>query len=642
MMAKNKALLLILLLSSTTSQFISASAGAAGGTGGGKPIFIAAANGKVTIEDLGADDKEDAEPRGGDNPLHPKPAAKQGVKLGRGAMPLEDDLEIDDLQGARPPKGSPEWLRLRVEKLEGEKKHLADQLSAHNGNNGLYNIDEAIREFTKHGEPSDEHAKHAYKATLQALLEKKALARISPEFFALEGAQRAAAERGYEQAVPLALRVKQARDAATIQKAHQQASRLTQKEKINRIKEEARIARATRDASALRPEDLDFLKGQLSLKAQMDAHYHGALSDATPFHRELRSAIKEGFVGGISNGVGQATGTYIVRAIDWFVNGVYWNNTERRKRRDAAIAEAQREERMMQQRVHLNHNSGDLEHTANASERAKKLIQGDIQLLEQDRAELKKLLVGFQPIVKEAAVKGEAEAALEAKVAELEAVEKEKKTLADLKDQTKQTKESLNALLKKEKELHEELYRLEAKQKAATERIDAHAAQLDEDLKDIVINGNMQNHQQQTEFIGDELEKAKRQLKKVEQTDAANARKIDALKQKVQGLQDAVKLLNMQTDVCMEMTNAETFAPALRDHTKVQVFELFLTKNKTMKNAEIAQAREQARSLSAQLVQRLDRHNSAHLKFCDMDEAELDADIQSLQGEPEPQAKAAA
>lgn len=575
-MAQNKALLffnLLLLVSSTVTNIISASEG--GSAAPARPSSVSA---------LLRDDKE--------------------------------DHEIVDLMGTKPARGSAEWNKLRIEKLEEEKKSLAAQLAAERG---VHNIDDAIREFERTAEPIDDLGKHARTMALNALYQKRAHARISPDFFENEGAQRAAAERGYYRAMPI-------------------------EERMRRMRERAQLARATREANGITPADVEFLKGQLTTQAGLDAHYEKALSDATPFHRELRAAVKEGFVGGISNGIGKATGTYLIRAIDWFAYGVYYNITSNRKRRDAAIAEAQREERMLTQRTTLNNNSSDLDNTANASHKAKQLIADDIRLLEDDRTSVRKLLTGMQPITKVAAVISEAESAIEEKLRLLKANEEERKALelVLVDDRTKETKDKLSTLLKQEKELNAEIDSLRANQKAATEKMESVAAQLDDDvmdLKDIVIASNLKGHLQQTNIISDELARTKKLLKK---TDPANAKKIAAIKAKISGLEDAIELLSMQTGICEEMTNAETLGQVLRDHEKVQIFELFLIKTKASKNAEIAQAREEMRSRSTELMQRLAKHNSAHLKFAEIDESELNEDIRSLQGNSESQTKAPA
>jgi DNA repair exonuclease SbcCD ATPase subunit len=612
--------------------------------------------------------------------------------------PSDDDSDIDlyepDSQGG-PGADSPEALRKAKAYIDAMKK---DQKRNAKRRRMIRDLQKAREKFVAAGGDDSEEGKKI-RDMLAVQMDKMIFDLNTPgEYYKFLGARQAIIEQANEEAIPLEQRKKNSQNAGELRKVFTKAQELTENEQIEEIKKRARINRATQEETGLKPPDVNFLKDQLALKAELDAHYQLEMRGAIPWHRKITTAVGDGFYGGLANGVGQASAHYVMRAIDWCWNGVYYKVRANREYRDAIIAQTMREERMLNQRKYLNQNSSDLESTAKATRTVQELFRKRMQQLEKEETNVKTLLASIQKLEKEHTLRSALQKSLEEKLSDLEALEKERGSIADLNNRAQTEKSKLSQLLSQEATLQAELAKLRTslqngetdqakvqtqnaigtkseqlaaalKERTLIEELAAQAAssaqkvgqltkreqQLHNELVplDAKIKAASKIIDTQVEQLDEDLTNAvimnnlKKMMEQIQEVQSnikeiknrlnseTDSKKRQQLLAQLNGFEKAKKFLQIQVEVCMKINEPEKGLHTLKDGDNVKIFSMFLAQNKQMIALETAQAQEQIKDQYDKVAKRLNHHNDQHLKFAAIDEAELEQDIMSLTKEPE-------
>ena len=211
------------------------------------------------------------------------------------------------------------------------------------------------------------------------------------------------------------------------------------------------------------------------------------------------------------------------------------------------------------------------------------------------------------------------------KSADLRLLKKESQTIESLKTQAGDAKLKRVELDKQQAELRAQCASLDADIKSISAKLDTQIEAFDEDLKDSVILTNLKNMLEKIEEINQAIRDARKMLQSID-----NPKEQEAFKAQIKGLVDARKFLKIQTRVCTEMGEPQRYMEALKDKVSVEIFNIFLTQNNLMIAQEIAQTKDTFKTQFKKIMQRLDHHNNQHLKFNEIDEEVLDANIDSL------------
>lgn len=339
--------------------------------------------------------------------------------------------------------------------------------------------------------------------------------------------------------------------------------------------------------------------------------------NAAPTHRRIKNAMSDGAYRGIELGTTEVVGSGIVRAVDWFWNGVYYNIPANKKRRDQEQAAQARDERIVRQRVNLINNSRDLAQTAQATDATKKLFLNDFESLNAEKTQL----IRMQSLGKRLETEKRTE-------------EECNKGIAETKLKFEQA-QSTGEKRAKQSEIEEFEKQKAISQKRLSELLDELEAHKGE-----TIIASVASHQDQVETLRDLLQHIERELKIA----AANndAKKQAELLGDAKKLEESLRALQEEGQLLGELSTPKPLEDVLNSSEKINLLGFMLAKNKALKDAEIAEAKERSRRLSSQLLKRLTHHNNQHEKLNMIDEDMLDHDLRSMMRNDSDDAEAAA